>query len=664
MKTGCRLFVWVAVLWAWQTTSFANGQQTNLPEQLSWDIDLDFPVYPLLNFDDENLESEITFQYSYTGTYQPGTKYFETTLLAEGCLDGPATSLPESLEIKGETVNPDTQKFSFDVDVIQQLIVDSSYWNSLTTTTAEIKFCVRVDYLNNVESVNFFEADVTVKLDLSVGFTPIALILARSNASLLDELDADADYGVVAYYCNAATGERTSLNPQYKQGDTMEICVRVDDTLEGAMHIESILDFTIFQLENGSGPAAIPTTAIVDAEPDALTTYSCMANGRCFIVHQLTSKWFDDEIPGTLEVRGTALLGLGVKVPVRSLLEITDKGAVSEFALEAELLGEAGVTAKQSQKSTGLEQESDSSTSEFDTTLVVGVGAAAIGLIVGALGFYIFRGRSSGKISQTGSTIPDDIHVKSDNKEEQSTNGDHAPNIADPKSPIPSSPRKETHHVHHKHHRLKHNEEQGAEWEYGQHFRPTVSSARDNSGKHQNNDFALHFEAEKGQNVEVVFEKNLLGGHAPRHVVPPTEVNVDDDEESSYDFNWVGGDDYEEDLVTDGIEEPEEKKRPSLNRLTSDLSVSSRSVGSAQSFASQRSFLEVDPGSAQGDFETLAHSSSRGLLSDEDGDASIASYGQHSLGTLNLSVASMSCASLESLDMSTHCLYLGSDNAV
>ena len=306
-STRIRPSLALAVIWIICSVAVA---QVQLPEQFSWDVILDSPAFPTFNFTTATIDREVTFQYSYTGTVSPGTKYFEATVLAGDCLAGVAETNPEALQIKFENVDAEKKKYIFNIDIVQSLIQDSSYWTDNGDNTADMVFCVRVDYLNVNESVNFHETIVTVTIDLSAGFQATNILTERS-AAMETNLQADADYTVIAYYCDASN-QPIPDDPVFSQGDVMEVCIRIDDDLnEEEIYVKDILNLNIIQYDNGSGPPADPTAAILNGVPDPLTIYDCGTDGRCYMMHQLTSKFFEHATPGTLEVNGAALLSFG-----------------------------------------------------------------------------------------------------------------------------------------------------------------------------------------------------------------------------------------------------------------------------------------------------------------------------------------------------------------
>ena len=71
---------------------------------------------------------------------------------------------------------------TFNIESLQSIIADSTYYSDAADFTAEIKFCVRVDSNTVDESVNFHETDVTLTVDLTAGFQLTGIAAERSAA--------------------------------------------------------------------------------------------------------------------------------------------------------------------------------------------------------------------------------------------------------------------------------------------------------------------------------------------------------------------------------------------------------------------------------------------------------------------------------------------------
>jgi hypothetical protein len=319
-------------------SALANSVQRR-DQDFSWNITA-LEGYPTIDFDADSLSNN---------------KFLKSKLFMADCKTRGTLG---ALTILNSTVG---NELTLDVDVVQALIDPSDFYvKALDELSANITFCVRVDYMyipfgsSISESVNFHETKVTISVDLTAGFQLTSINTERTAA---DEkaVDAELDYPVVAYYCDEEN-EELDTDPTYNQGDIMQVCIRIDDTLaEEDIFVEDIISFILSQ---GGDPAlaATPTTAIQNRQTDPLTLKACGVDGRCNVKHQLTSKFFDDPRPGDLEINGIALIGLGtpngpvarklLRVPVRAgLLRSPRQQQESSRQLQSETESEFDLSA-------------------------------------------------------------------------------------------------------------------------------------------------------------------------------------------------------------------------------------------------------------------------------------------------------------------------------
>jgi len=104
---------------------------------------------PIINFDNDSTQNEVQFSYTFDGTLSDN-KFLEVHIFQDDCKTPADESLVFADWIMGNEI-------SIDVDIIQETITDSVHYFPIDQTTAEIRFCARVDYnykdLNgNVES--------------------------------------------------------------------------------------------------------------------------------------------------------------------------------------------------------------------------------------------------------------------------------------------------------------------------------------------------------------------------------------------------------------------------------------------------------------------------------------------------------------------------------
>ena len=128
-----------------------------------WNIDFDMEA-PTLTFDPYTVNSPtfFSFQYLYTGTVVPEEKYFEVSILEHECWL--PLSYPDALFVPDTEIDANNKKLRFDVVINEEKISSSSYFFYNGDFTADIKFCVRVDYRNAAEVVNWKEVNVGLRI--------------------------------------------------------------------------------------------------------------------------------------------------------------------------------------------------------------------------------------------------------------------------------------------------------------------------------------------------------------------------------------------------------------------------------------------------------------------------------------------------------------------
>jgi len=278
----------------------ANGADNRLLQDFDWDI-IPEDGWPQINFDDANENSEVIFKYNYTGTIVDGVKYFGFSLREPDCIteisDGTTGSILLNDLYAGD-------ELTLNVDIVQETIVGSDYYNAVNNTAASIDFCLRIDYFSGSDSINFHETNVTIGVDLTAGFT-LDNILTDRDAALNADADAELDYPVIAYICDNANLEIANP-PALTQGSVLQFCVAMNETVTAAIYVDDILNFELTQT------GTTPSNPITNTQPDPLTAKLCREDGICNIRTQLASKWFAETDPAPLAVSGTAILAFGV----------------------------------------------------------------------------------------------------------------------------------------------------------------------------------------------------------------------------------------------------------------------------------------------------------------------------------------------------------------
>jgi hypothetical protein len=375
----------------------AASLSRNLAGDFDWDIQPE-DGYPVIAFSNSTETGEAIFKYNFTGTLDADVKYLTTTLYKTDC----STLADDAGVTFAESVTGD--ELDIDVNVIQATVVGTDHYQGVNSTNAAILFCVRVDYYYKdpddvVESVNFYETNVTINVDLTANFTLSGITADRTLADT-DEQDAILDYPVEAYICDGANALVGSPDP-LAQGSDLQVCVKIDDTVTVEnVNVEDILLFVMTQA--GSAEEQRPIEA---STADALTTLDCaIGGGICNVRTQVLSKFFTATNPGALQVDGIAILSFGaarrrLRAPLRGLLKAEDvrrlqAGGESDFAVQVGLQGANGET---------VEGDDGANTAAIAAVVVLVAIAAAVGL------FFFFRTKSRGKSDVTIQTHTNSI---------------------------------------------------------------------------------------------------------------------------------------------------------------------------------------------------------------------------------------------------------------
>jgi hypothetical protein len=283
-----------------------SAPESDMARQLAGDFDWDIQPedgYPSIAFDDTNEDSEVIFKYNFTGTLTD-RKFLDVKLYKNDCVTAADASLAFINTTSGDELD-------VELDIIQETISNSVHYQDINGTSAIIGFCLRVDY-NYVdgdgltESINFYETNVTITVDLTANFTLTEISADRTSADS-EAANADLAYPVEAYICLDDNSEVT--NPAaLAQGSFLQVCIRIDDSV-GTENIlvEDILTFVVSQPDG----TATDSETITNAVADPLTDKVCRESGICNVKTQLQSKFFTDINPSDLRVDGVAILAFG-----------------------------------------------------------------------------------------------------------------------------------------------------------------------------------------------------------------------------------------------------------------------------------------------------------------------------------------------------------------
>jgi hypothetical protein len=341
-------YLHLALLVATAATVFSQSApgsvDNNMARQLAGDFDWDIQPedgYPIIGFDDTNEANEVVFKYNFTGTLND-RKFLDINLYQNDCVSASDASLTFINSTSGDELD-------VSIDVIQETIANSVHYQDINGTAAIIGFCLRVDYnyVDNdgiIESINFYESNVTINVDLTANFTLTGINVLRIVVANETTAEAELDYPVEAYICLDDNSEVE--NPALlTQGSTLQVCVKIDDTVmtENVL-VEDILAFVISQPDG----TATKSESITNTVSDIFTAKVCRESGTCNVKTLLQSKFFTDTDPGDLRVDGVAILAFGkaslmpssaptavgnngvrrLRAPIRGLLSASDVKAI------------------------------------------------------------------------------------------------------------------------------------------------------------------------------------------------------------------------------------------------------------------------------------------------------------------------------------------------
>jgi hypothetical protein len=317
-----------------------NDAARQLLGDFTWDIQPE-DGYPIIGFDSVTDETEVIFKYNYTGLLN-SRKFLDVNLYQNDCVSASDASLTFINSTSG-------YELDVEIDVIEETISKSVHYQDINATAGIVGFCLRVDYnyVDNdgiIESINFYETNVTINVDLTAGFALTGINIFRIIVGNETTAEADLDYTVEAYIClndNSEVEDPVLLT----QGSTLQVCVRMDETVatENVL-VEDILTFVISQPDG----TATDTKSITDTVSDPLTSKVCRESGICNVQTLLQSKYFTDINTSSLRVDGVAILAFGkaslmpssaptveenngvrrLRAPIRGLLSASDVKAI------------------------------------------------------------------------------------------------------------------------------------------------------------------------------------------------------------------------------------------------------------------------------------------------------------------------------------------------
>jgi hypothetical protein len=294
-----------------------NSDDSRRLTDFEWDI-VRKAGYPKFSFNNAT-EDEVTFKYSVSGTETAtygDIKYFQAAVYTEDCTTTanlPAILLAESLT--------DTDEYTIELDILQEFISDSDYYQENTPTNATINFCIRLDYIYapgggaDPSIINFHETNVTLAVDLTAGFSLTGIAVDRDNTEQASAA-ISLEYPVKAYFCDDNSVQLPA--PTLSQGAVMQFCVEISENVTTTgVYVSDVLSVDLDQISAGEFSSQ-HADIITGTASDWLTRKIC-TDGICNIKTQLTSKWFAANDPESMDIVGAALLAFGTAARRRYL---------------------------------------------------------------------------------------------------------------------------------------------------------------------------------------------------------------------------------------------------------------------------------------------------------------------------------------------------------
>jgi hypothetical protein len=238
-----------------------RGQRRRRLADFEWMIE---PTdgYPNLNsFLSRGGKSVIEFKYNFTGS-PSSAKELEVTLYRKNCL----TLGPEKNAFGwNETIQGNQLDVQLGVNL--ETIGHSPYYSEQNVSSAEIAFCLRVDYKLNGESINFHETKVYVGVDLTEGFQLASIAVNKTKGSNATA-EANIACDVREYFCDDNFNE--VLAPVLKQGDYIQGCVEST----GMYNIRDVIEANLDQDQDYDGSHETHEDLVTDKIPEPLTAKS------------------------------------------------------------------------------------------------------------------------------------------------------------------------------------------------------------------------------------------------------------------------------------------------------------------------------------------------------------------------------------------------------
>lgn len=261
--------------------------------------------YPKISFHNASGDEELIFKYKVPPS--GGDSFYTAIVYQNDCKNVG----DDSVIAKTHALEGNDGFVTVVVDVDLGTVSQSAFWSRTSSSTALLRFCLRLDYYMFEESINFSETNVTIQTDLRAGFDLTAVNITSSGRERQrNSTAAFAPNAVHAFDCADKSTQKMGNEPIVK-GQELQLCVASDPAVASDLIVKDIYSLGLSQdYEGGTHYASI----IAGYQPDTGTTKQC-EQGMCSIHSQLASKWFEGDEPkdivATMEVLMTSRNGTG-----------------------------------------------------------------------------------------------------------------------------------------------------------------------------------------------------------------------------------------------------------------------------------------------------------------------------------------------------------------
>uniref|UniRef100_A0A7S2U523 Uncharacterized protein n=1 Tax=Attheya septentrionalis TaxID=420275 RepID=A0A7S2U523_9STRA len=207
------------------------------------------------------------------------------------------------------------------VDIKQDPVMSSTIWSwdEEETHLAHIDLCVRVEVLvENLDGStfgrNFFDSELAIEIDMSVGFSSASINPARRNYGT-DNRSVSGDFSVESCQCNK---DWQCTSETIFQGDKLRVCL-LSNSSQTMFH--SLDSFQLSQaLESGGG--FLVDLVIDDGNERNELTDVAFDGNRLMVTTEAANFFFINQDAGIVTASGAVTIGFG-STERRSMLRMT-----------------------------------------------------------------------------------------------------------------------------------------------------------------------------------------------------------------------------------------------------------------------------------------------------------------------------------------------------